>query len=157
MDLQDLISPDAVMPALVADDKKRALQVMAETAARLTGLKARDVYTAIWNREQLASTGIGRGIAIPHGRMVEITHMTCVFARLEQPVPFDSIDGDPVDLIFLLLAPESAGALHLKALARIARLMREPRSAEKLRASRDRAALYAILTQPSLADLPKAG
>jgi nitrogen PTS system EIIA component len=157
MDLHDLISPDAVMPALLVDDKKQALQAMAETAARIVDLRSRDVYAALWHREKLGTTGIGRGIAIPHGRMTDVTRMTCVFARLEKPVAFDSVDGEPVDLMFLLLAPENAGADHLKALARIARLMREPKAAEKLRASRDRNALYAILTQPSLADLPKAG
>ncbi len=145
------------MPALLVDDKKSALQAMADTAGRITRLKSRDVYAALLQRERLGSTGIGRGIAIPHGRMLDIERMTCVFARLEKPVGFDSVDGEPVDLVFLLLAPENAGADHLKALARIARLMREPKAAEKLRASRDRAALYAILTQPSLADLPKAG
>ncbi len=157
MDLHDLISPDAVMPALLVDDKKQALQAMAETAGRLANIKWRDVYAAVCQREQLGSTGVGRGIAIPHGRLAGLARMTCVFARLEKPVAFDSVDGDPVDLMFLLLAPENAGAEHLKALARIARVMREPKAAEKLRASRDRAALYAILTQPSLAELPKAG
>ncbi len=145
------------MPALLVEDKKQALQALSETAARLTGLRARDVFMAIWNREQLGSTGIGQGIAIPHGRMANLTHVVCVFARLDRAVAFESIDGEPVDLMFLLLAPEEAGADHLKALARIARLMREPKTADKLRASRDRAALYSVLTQPSLADLPKAG
>lgn len=157
MDLRDLISPDAVMPALLVDDKKQALQAVAETAGRIIGVKWREIYAAVWQREQLGSTGVGRGIAIPHGRLASVRGITCVFARLEKPVAFDSVDGEPVDLMFLLLAPEDAGAAHLKALARIARLMREPKAAEKLRASRDRAALFAILTQPSFADLPKAG
>lgn len=157
MDLRDLLSLDAVIPALKVEDKKQALQALAEIAAKVSGLKPRDVYMALWHREQLGSTGVGRGIAIPHGRMAEVKRVTCAFARLEAPVAFDSLDGEPVDLIFLLLAPEDAGADHLKALARISRLMREPKAAEKLRASRDRAALYAVLTQPALADLPKAG
>lgn len=157
MDLRDILALDAVIPALKVEDKKQALMALAETTAKATGLKARDVYMALWQREQLGSTGVGRGIAIPHGRMPEVRRITCAFARLETPVAFDSLDGEPVDLIFLLLAPEEAGADHLKALARISRLMREPKAAEKLRASRDRAALYAVLTQPALADLPKAG
>lgn len=156
MKLQDLISFDGVLPAVEAQDKKHALQIISEAAARLTGLKERDVQAAIYLRENVGSTGIGRGIAIPHGTLAALERMTCVFARLEQPVPYDSMDGEPVDLIFLLLAPEHAGAEHLKSLARIARLMREPKAAEKLRACRDRAALYAVLTQPALADLPKA-
>ena len=157
MDLHDLLTPEAVLPGLLVEDKKQALQAVSETAARIAGVKPRNVYMSLWQREQLGSTGVGRGIAIPHGRLPDVSRITCVFARLEKPVPFDSIDGEPVDLMFLLLAPEHAGADHLKALARIARLMREPKAAEKLRASRDRAALYAVLTQPSLADLPKAG
>jgi nitrogen PTS system EIIA component len=97
----------------------------------------------------LGSTGVGSGIAIPHGRMAGLPGIVCVFARLEQPIDFDALDDEPVDLIFLLLAPEQAGADHLKALARISRLLREPQSIERLRASQDRAALYAVLTQPS--------
>ena len=157
MDLRDLLPLDAVIPALKVEDKKQALQALAEITAKISGLKSRDIHLALLHRERLGSTGVGKGIAIPHGRMAEVGRMICAFARLEKPVAFDSLDGEPVDLIFLLLAPEDAGADHLKALARISRLMREPKAAEKLRASRDRAALYAVLTQPALADLPKAG
>jgi nitrogen PTS system EIIA component len=149
MDLRDLLTPTAVVPALKADDKRQVLLELSEVAARVAGLKPRDVFQALWQRERLGSTGMGRGIAIPHGRMPDVKRMTCIFARLETPVAFDSPDAEPVDLIFLLLAPEHAGADHLKALARISRLMREPEAAEKLRASKDRAALFAVLTEPA--------
>jgi nitrogen PTS system EIIA component len=149
MDLRDLLTPEAVVPALQAVDKRQLLQELADITARTAGLKSRDVFEALWQRERLGSTGVGRGIAIPHGRLPDVKRMTCVFARLDKPVDFGSHDGEPVDLIFLLLAPEHAGADHLKALARISRLMREPHTAEKLRASKDRAALYSVLTEPA--------
>jgi nitrogen PTS system EIIA component len=149
MELKDLLTPEGVVPALKVADKRQALLELSELAARVAGVKSRDVFHALWQREQLGSTGMGRGIAIPHGRMPNVKQLTCIFARLEQPVAFDSNDGEPVDLIFLLLAPEHAGGDHLKALARIARLMRQPQAAEKLRASKDRAALYAVLTEPA--------
>jgi nitrogen PTS system EIIA component len=100
-------------------------------------------------RERLGSTGVGRGIAIPHGRIAALPHIVSVFARLDEPINFDALDEEPVSLIFLLLAPEHAGADHLKALARISRLLREPDTIEKLRASKERAALYSVLTQPA--------
>jgi len=149
MELGDLIAPEAVFPALKANNKKQVLQDLAEKSAGFTGLDARDIFETMLQRERLGSTGVGRGIAIPHGRMAELKHILCVFARLEQPIDFEALDEEPVDLVFVLLAPEQAGADHLKALARISRLLREPQTIERLRASRDRAALYAVLTQSS--------
>jgi nitrogen PTS system EIIA component len=149
MDLGDLISPEAVFPSLKAKNKKEALQELAQKAARLTGLDAREVLETLLQRERLGSTGVGRGIAIPHGRIASLPHIVSIFARLEEPINFDALDEEPVSLIFLLLAPEHAGADHLKALARISRLLREPDTIEKLRASKERAALYSVLTQPA--------
>ena len=149
MELGDLITPEAVIPALKAKNKKQALQELSEKAAKLTGLRARDVFETLLQRERLGSTGIGRGIAIPHGRLPALKGIFSMFARLEQPLEFEAVDNEPVDLIFLLLAPEHAGADHLKALARISRLLREPQTIERLRASHDRATLYAVLTQPA--------
>jgi len=149
MELGDLIAPEAVFPALKAKNKKQVLQELAEKAAGVTGIAARDIFETMLQRERLGSTGVGRGIAIPHGRMAGLKDILCVFAQLEQPVEFEALDEEPVDLVFLLLAPEQAGADHLKALARISRLLREPQTLERLRSSQDRAALYAILTQPS--------
>lgn len=150
MDLSDLLSPDAVLPSLKAKSKKQALQELAHKAAALTGLKEQDILETMLQRERLGSTGVGRGIAIPHGRIASLKSIVSVFARLEEPIEFDALDSEPVDLIFLLLAPEHAGADHLKALARISRLLREPAAAEKLRTSKDRAALYSVLTQPAV-------
>jgi PTS system nitrogen regulatory IIA component len=96
----------------------------------------------------LGTTGVGNGIAIPHGKLPGLTRLYGMFARLEQPIPFEAIDEQPVDLIFLLLAPEGAGADHLKALARVARLLRDQDTANKLRAARDAQALYAVLAMP---------
>lgn len=147
MDLSDLITPYGVVPALRASNKKQALQLLAERAADLTGLNTVDIFNTLIQRERLGSTGVGAGIAIPHGKLPHLRHTVGLFARLEESIDFDSIDEEPVDIIFVLLAPENAGADHLKALARISRLLREPRSVEKLRGCRDRAALYAVLTE----------
>lgn len=149
MDLGDLITPEAVFASLRAQNKKQALHELAEKAAKITGLPAREILETLMQRERLGSTGVGRGIAIPHGRVPQLGRIVSVFARLAEPIPFDAMDGEPVDLIFLLLAPEHAGADHLKALARISRLLRDPTSAEKLRGAHDRSALYAVLTEPA--------
>jgi PTS system nitrogen regulatory IIA component len=150
MDLADLIAPEAVFPALKAKSKKQALQEVAQKAADLTRLPVRDIYETLLQRERLGSTGVGRGIAIPHGRLAGLRRIVSVFARLEEPIDFESLDNEPVDLIFVLLAPEHAGADHLKALARISRLLREPSSIARLRASKDRAALYSVLTESAV-------
>ena len=148
MDLGDLISPESVIAALKAANKKHALQLLAIKAAEITHLDHRLILATLLQREHLGSTGVGRGIAIPHGRLAGLGRMVSIFAKLDEPIPFDAIDSEPVDLVFLLLAPEHAGAEHLKALARISRLLRDPLALEKLRASHDRQALYAVLTQP---------
>lgn len=145
MDLGDLIGADGVVPALRAKDKKQALQELAIRSARLTGLVQRGIFDALWQRERLGSTGVGDGIAIPHARMAGLKSMNCIVARLAEPIAFDAPDGAPVDLVFVLLAPEDAGADHLKALARIARLLREPDAASRLRAARDVPSMLAIL------------
>jgi len=150
MDLAELIAPEAVYPSLKAKTKKQALQDVAQRAAVLTGLDAREIFDTLMQRERLGSTGVGRGIAIPHGRMAGLTRIVSVFARLDEPIDFEALDDEPVDLIFLLLAPEHAGADHLKALARISRLLREPSTIERLRSSRDRAAIYSVLTEPAV-------
>ena len=152
MPLIDLVAPNAVIPALKVTSKKQAIQELAAKAARLTGQNERGVFDTLMQREKLGSTGVGNGIAIPHGKLAKIDRLFGLFARLERPVDFDSLDGQPVDLIFLLLAPEAAGADHLKALARVARLLRDADVARKLRESRDAEALFAVLTMhPSAA------
>jgi PTS system nitrogen regulatory IIA component len=145
--LSDFISPDSVVASLKAKSKKQLLQDLSVRAARLTGHSERDIFDVLLQRERLGSTGLGHGIAIPHGKVQGLKRIVGLFARLAEPVDFDAVDGDPVDIVFLLLAPEGAGADHLKALARISRLLREGSAVEKLRASKDAAALYALLTE----------
>lgn len=147
MPLLEFLSPEAVLAALRANGKKQALQEIAAHAARLTGLDEREIFETLLQRERLGSTGIGEGIAIPHGKLPKLDHLFGLVARLEKPIDFDALDGQPVDVLFLLLAPEGAGADHLKALARVARVLREPGLLDRIRAARDAAALYAVLTQ----------
>jgi PTS system nitrogen regulatory IIA component len=147
--LSDLLAPDAVLPTLKVNSKKQAIQELAEKAAQLCGLPEREIFETLLQRERLGSTGVGNGIAIPHGKLPKIGRLFGLFARLERPIDFDALDSEPVDLVFLLLAPEAAGADHLKALARVARVLRDPQTAAKLRATRDGAALHALLTQPA--------
>jgi PTS system nitrogen regulatory IIA component len=151
MEIADLLSPDAVVAHLKAASKKQVLQEMAHKAAGLTGLSERRIYETLAEREKLGSTGMGQGIAIPHGRVAGVEKMTGLFAQLDHPVDFDSMDDQPVDLVFLLLAPEDAGADHLKALARVSRLLRNQAVCEKLRAAPHASTLYALLTEPSAA------
>src|SRR3712207_1647485 len=147
MPLLDFLDPQAVLPALRVSGKKQALQELAAHAARLTGLAESAVYEALLGRERLGSTGIGEGIAIPHGKLPGLNRIFGLVARLDRPVDFEALDDQPVDILFLLLAPEGAGADHLKALARVARVLREPGIVERIRAARDADALYAVLTQ----------
>jgi len=147
MTLTDLLSPAAVISPLRANGKKQALQELAQHAATLTGLPDRELFEALLQRERLGSTGIGEGIAIPHGRMPAIDRLVGLFARTEKPIDFDALDGQPVDIIFVLIAPEGAGADHLKALARVARVLRNQSVLEQVRKVRDPAAIYAILAE----------
>ena len=146
MEIEDLITPDHVIARLKASNKKQVLQELAKRAAELTGLHERAVFDVLLERERLGTTGVGNGIAIPHGKLPEVKGLFGLFARLEESVDFDSIDEQPVDLIFLLLAPEGAGADHLKALARVSRLLRDRTVCEKLRGTDQPDALYALLT-----------
>ena len=146
MALTDLLSPDAIFSALRVNGKKQALQEMSERAAQVSGLPAREIFDALLQRERLGSTGVGDGIAIPHGKLAKCNRIFGIFARLERAIDFEALDGLPVDLIFLQIAPESAGADHLKALAGIARVLRDPEMAAQLRATRDASALYSLLT-----------
>jgi nitrogen PTS system EIIA component len=146
MALTDILSPDAIFSALRVNGKKQAVQEMSERAAQLSGLPAREIFDVLLQRERLGSTGVGDGIAIPHGKLAKCTRIFGIFARLERAIDFEALDGMPVDLIFLLLAPEAAGADHLKALATIARVLRAPDLAAQLRATRDASAIYSLLT-----------
>jgi len=147
MEIEDLITPARVMPRLKATSKKHVLQELAKRAAELTGLHERAVFDVLLERERLGTTGVGNGIAIPHGKLPEIKELFGLFARLDEPVDFDAIDEQPVDLVFLLLAPEGAGADHLKALARISRMLRDEGLCEKLRGCQTADAIFALLSQ----------
>jgi len=147
MEISDLISAEDVMTNLRVTSKKQALQELARRAAAITGLHERAIFDLLMERERLGTTGVGNGIAIPHGKLASLEKLYGLFARLENPVDFQTIDEQPVDLIFLLLAPESAGADHLKALARVSRLLRDKSSCEKLRGTDTGDGIYAILTE----------
>lgn len=147
MSLIDLLTADAILPSMKVNTKKQALQELSEKAAQISGIPAREIFDSLLQRERLGSTGVGNGIAIPHGKLAKAGRIFGVFARLERPIDYDALDGAPVDLIFLLIAPESAGADHLKALARTARILRDPKVTAKLRATRDASALYSMITQ----------
>jgi PTS system nitrogen regulatory IIA component len=146
MSLSQLVKLDAVLAALRVNGKKQALQEMSERAALVSGLPAREIFDSILQRERLGSTGVGDGVAIPHGKLAKCDKIFGVFARLDRAIDVEAPDGLPVDLIFMLIAPESAGADHLKALAMTARLLRNSAIAAQLRATRDSTALYALLT-----------
>lgn len=149
MPLPDLVAPNAVIPALRVNNKKQLLQELAAQAAELTSLGERAIFEILMQREKLGSTGVGNGIAIPHGKLPALPHLFGLFARLDRAIDFEALDGQPVDLVFLLLAPDDAGADHLKALARVARLLRDPEIARKLRESGDAEAIYSVLALPS--------
>jgi len=147
MEIADLLSIDSIIAKLNANSKKQVLQDLANRAAEITGLQERAVFDVLIERERLGTTGVGNGIAIPHGKLSSLDRLYGLFARLERPVDFNAIDERPVDLIFLLLAPELAGADHLKALARVSRLFRDQGICEKLRGTTDPEALFALLTE----------
>ncbi len=147
MEIADLITPQGVVPKLRVTSKKQALQDLARRAADITGQPERAIFEVLIERERLGTTGVGNGIAIPHGKLSGLDRLYGLFARLENPIDFDAIDEQPVDLICLLLAPESAGADHLKALARVSRLLRDRSVCEKLRGSDNADAIYALLSE----------
>ncbi|MBC8339102.1 MAG: PTS IIA-like nitrogen regulatory protein PtsN [Rhodospirillales bacterium] len=147
MEINDLLASDGVTADLRATSKKQALQDLARRASEVSGLQERAVFDVLMERERLGTTGVGNGIAIPHGKLANLERLHGFFARLKQPIDFQAIDERPVDLIFVLLAPETAGADHLKALARISRLLRDKAVCEKLRGTDSAEALFAILTE----------
>ena len=145
MDISDVLTPAGVIANLRATNKRQALQELARRAASLTERPERAIFEVLLERERLGTTGIGGGTAIPHGRLADLPRICGLFARLEKPIDFEAIDNQPVDLIFLLLTPAGAGADHLKALARVSRLLRDKAVCEKLRGTDNADALYALL------------
>lgn len=147
MEISDLVTPESVIQNLKVTSKKQAIHDLARKAAEISGEHERAIFDVLMERERLGTTGVGNGIAIPHGKMADIDRLYGVFARLAEPVDFQAIDDQPVDLVFLLLAPETAGADHLKALARVSRLLRDKAVCEKLRGAQSADAIYAVLSE----------
>ena len=146
MALAGLLHQNAIIPAMRANSKKQLLQELAAKASKLTGLPEREIFDVILQRERLGSTGVGNGIAIPHGKLSNLPSIVGIFARLDAPVDVEALDDQPVDLVFLLLAPEGAGADHLKALSRIARVLRDHDMVSRIRASDSASAIYTLLS-----------
>jgi PTS system nitrogen regulatory IIA component len=149
MILADILDAGAVLSDLKAQNKKQLLTELAQGLASQTAIDARIIFEVLLQREKLGSTGLGQGIAVPHGRLPSINRVYGQFARLGTPVPFDSVDGEPVDIVFALVSPDHAGADHLTALARVSRILRDPKTLAKLRGTHSREGLYAIITEPA--------
>ena len=147
MHITDFIEPHRIHIGVKATSKKQILEFLARTGSEETGLAERSIFDVLVERERLGSTGVGKRVAIPHGRIPLLDRLLGIFFRLDRAVEFDSIDDEPVDLIFLLLAPEGTGAEHLKALSRISRLLRDSNRCERLRKSENKTQVYEILTE----------
>lgn len=148
MDFQQITPPEAIFPNLKATSKKSLLQELSNRAGPLIGVEPRNLLSELLERERLGTTGMGRGVAIPHCRMSDVGQIRGFLARLETSVDFEAVDGEPVDLVFLLVAPQGAGSDHLKALARVSRVLRDHETCAKMRGAKDAAALHALLTSP---------
>lgn len=146
MNLSEIIAPNCVIPNLKPNSKKQLLQELADLGARETGKSPQEILEVLLARERLGSTGVGNGVAIPHGKLPDLPRIFGVFARLSKGVEFDAIDDQPVDVVFMLLAPEGSGADHLKALSRIARLLRNQSTLSSIRSANDSDALYSLIT-----------
>ena len=145
MQLSEFLDFDAIKPSLSAGNKRVVLQQLAQMAAARLDVDSGEVLSSVTERERLGSTGFGHGVAIPHGKIDGLNQIYCLFARLSDPIDYKSIDGQRVDLVFLLLSPPDAGAEHLKALAAVSRVTRHAPTLEKMRGARSRDALAAVL------------
>lgn len=148
MDLADLIDPSRVVLGVNASNKEQLLRDLASRAASVVRLDSQAIFAALKAREDLGSTGLGGGFALPHARVEGLDRMFGMFARLGRPIHFDSVDGKPVDLVFLLLIPAAAGGEHLAALATVCRHLRDQEFADRLRKANNAAALGALLSEP---------
>ncbi|WP_374468002.1 PTS IIA-like nitrogen regulatory protein PtsN [Phenylobacterium sp.] len=147
MHIGELLDRNAISLRASAANKRQALKVVADIAARNLKLDAGEVLEALLEREQAGSTGVGHGVAAPHARLEGLDRMRGVFVRLDEPVEFESVDDKPVDLIFALFAPKDAGAEHLRALARVSRMLRQANLREQLRQAGTADAIHALLVQ----------
>jgi nitrogen PTS system EIIA component len=146
MDISNLISLDSIVTNLKATSKKQILQELGNIAKKIINVPSHEISHILLERERLGTTGVGHGVAIPHGRLSGLKQIRGIFAKLDKPVDYDAIDDQPVDLVFLLLAPEGAGADHLKALAKVSRMLRDKTVCDKLRGANNGDAIFAILT-----------
>ena len=147
MELEQIMTPDSVITGLKINSKKQVLQELAQKAAKISGLEERTIFDVILERERLGTTGVGNGVAIPHGRMKSLDKVHGFFMKLDNPIDFESVDNKPVDLVFMLLAPEGAGADHLKALAKVSRLLRDDIICSKIRGSSSDDAIFALFSE----------
>ncbi|MEM6944666.1 MAG: PTS IIA-like nitrogen regulatory protein PtsN [Pseudomonadota bacterium] len=149
MEMSELIVPEAILPAVKSTSKKHVFQEIAARMGDAYGLDARRIFEGLNARERLGSTAMGYGVAIPHARLEGLDRIVGLFARLDKPIDLDAADGKGVDLIMVLLAPENAGADHLRALAKVSRLLRDAGLRAKLQQTATSTALYALLTEPA--------
>jgi len=147
MRISELMSQESVVTGIKANSKRQVLQELSKKAAEITGLSERTIFDIILERESLGTTGVGNGVAIPHGRVDSIKKVHGIFAKLDNAIDFESVDSKPVDLVFMLLAPEAAGADHLKALAKVSRTVKDETTRNSIRASDDNEAIYALLNK----------
>jgi PTS system nitrogen regulatory IIA component len=147
MELAEILNAESIIPHLRASSKKQALEELSHRASEMTGISERAIFDVLVERERLGTTGVGNGIAIPHGKLGDVKSLCGMFARLDTPIDFDSIDDKPVDLIFVLLAPESAGAEHLKALAWVSRMLRDKSVCDRLRRTDDRSEILEVIQE----------
>lgn len=148
MDLHELTLEEGYFVDLRATSKKGLFQDVSHRIETLTGLDCRELCAALIERERLGSTGMGRGVAIPHCRIQGVEKIFGVMVRTHQPIEFEAVDGEPADLFYFLIAPESAGSDHLKALAKVSRVLRDPEICQKLRGAKDGNAMRAVLSAP---------
>lgn len=147
MELSNILKPEAVKVLSAASSKKRLIHEMGDLTHSAYGYTQTHIVEALTLREGLGPTGVGHGVALPHARLKGLDNVVGAFILLEKPVDFDSVDRQPVDLIFGLFAPENAGVEHLKALALVSRMLRNSTTRLKLRANTDASTLYTILTE----------
>ena len=152
MTLDDILAEHGVVADLKATSKKHVFHELARIASEATGLPARTIFEAVLERERLGSTGVGGGVAIPHARLPQLESICGIFARLETPIDFEAVDDQPVDLVFMLLAPDDAGADHLKALARVSRVLRRLELRDRLRSAPNADSIRALLVEPERTD-----
>lgn len=152
MEISEFLSPDDVFLSVKVKSRKQLLQKVSELCAKKLGLEEIAVFEALFQRERLGSTGLGNGIAVPHGKLTGIEDLFGMFIQLREPIEFDAVDGQPVDLFFVLLAPENSGAEHLKALAKVARVLREGELVSQLRSDTSSQSIFALLTDSKQAD-----